>query len=266
MLAATYSAAPPVSQSFVVQKLSQSISFPAIPAQTVNANVTLAATATSGLTVSYAATPASVCRISGSTVSMIGGGACTITASQAGNKIYAAATPVPQSVVVSKLAQTISFAGIPAQTVSMTLTLNATASSGLPVNYGATPTSVCKVAGSTATMAGTGTCTITASQPGNSVYAAATAVPVSFAVTGMAQTITFGPISTQKAGTPLTLTATASSGLRVTYTATPTKVCKVSGSTVTLLTAGTCSVTAAQSGNTVYAAATSVLESFQVVQ
>jgi hypothetical protein len=262
---ATYSAAPSVSQSFIVGKLSQSISFPAIPAQNVNATVTLAATATSGLTVSYTATPSSVCKVSGSTASMVGAGTCTITASQAGNAIYAAATAVPQSFLVSKLAQTISFGSIGTQTVGALLSLNATASSGLAVSYSATPSSVCKVSGSTATMAASGTCTITASQAGNSQYAAATAVPVSFAVTKVAQTITFNPISTQSVGTLLTLTATASSGLTVTYTATPSKVCKVSGSAVTLSAAGTCNVTAAQSGNATYAAAASVLQSFQVV-
>ena len=263
---ATYSAAPSVSQSFMVSKQSQSISFPSISAQNVGATVTLAASATSGLTVSYSATPSSVCTVSGSTATMAGSGTCTITASQSGNNIYASATAVPQSFLVSKLMQTITFGSIGSQTVGASLTLTATASSGLAVSYSATPSNVCKVSGSTVTMTGSGTCTITASQAGNSTYAAATSVPVSFEVIKVAQTITFGAIPTQTVGTPLTLTASASSGLAVTYTASPSKVCKVSGSTATMSAAGTCNITAAQSGNAEYAAAPSVLESFQVVQ
>jgi hypothetical protein len=263
---ATYSAASSVSQSFTVGKLSQSITFPSISAQNVNATVTLAATATSGLTVTYSAAPSSVCKLSGSNASMVGSGTCTITASQNGTSIYAAAIPVPQSFLVSKLAQTISFGSIGSQTVGASLTLTATASSRLAVSYSATPSNVCKVSGSTATMTGSGTCTITASQAGNGTYAAAPAVPVSFEVTKVAQTVAFGAILTQTVGTPLTLTANASSGLTVTYTAAPAKVCQVSGSTVTMSAAGTCNITAAQSGNAEYAAASNVLQSFNVVQ
>jgi hypothetical protein len=248
-----------------VSKLAQTISFGAIGAQTVGTPLTLTATASSGLVVSYSATPSSVCKVSGSTASMVGGGTCTITATQSGNSVYAAATAVPQSLIVSKLTQTISFGAIGAQTVGTPLTLTATASSGLVVSYSATPSSVCKVSGSIVTMAGSGTCTITASQAGNATYAAAAAVPQSFEVNKVAQTITFGAITTQIVGTPLTLMAEASSGLAVTYSATPSSVCKISGSTVTLLAAGMCNINATQSGNAEYAAATSVLESFQVV-
>jgi hypothetical protein len=261
---AAYSAAAPVSQSVLVQKVSQTIAFPSIASQNVNASVTLAATATSGLTVSYAATPSSVCKVSGSTVSMTGSGACTITASQGGNGVYAAATSVPQSFLVSKLAQSISFGNISTQTVGTSLTLAATASSGLTVSYVATPSSVCKVSGSTASMTGSGTCTIIASQAGNSVYAAATVVPVSFDVNKIAQSISFGSISTQNVGTSLTLAATANSGLTVSYAATPSSVCKVSGTTATMVGSGTCTITASQAGNSVYAAATVIPVSFLV--
>ncbi len=78
------------------------------------------------------------------------------------------------------------------------------------------------------------------------------------------QTITFGTIPQQMTGTPLTLTATTSSNLPVTYTSGTPSVCVVSGSTVTFLSAGTCSITSSQSGNGNYAAA-SVTQSFSVL-
>ena len=80
----------------------------------------------------------------------------------------------------------------------------------------------------------------------------------------LSQTITFGSISTQTVGVPLTLTATASSGLTVSYSSSTTSVCTVSGSTATFLAAGSCSITASQAGNSTYAAATPVTQSFSV--
>ena len=62
------------------------------------------------------------------------------------------------------------------------------------------------------------------------------------------------------------MTATASSGLPVTLTSTTTAVCTVNGFEVTLLTPGTCSLTATQAGNAVYKPATSVTRSFTVTK
>ncbi|MGB8006910.1 MAG: Ig-like domain-containing protein, partial [Terriglobales bacterium] len=78
------------------------------------------------------------------------------------------------------------------------------------------------------------------------------------------QTITFAAIPAQMVGTPLTLTATASSSLAVSFASTTPSVCTVSGTTATFLAAGTCSITASQAGNSTYAAATSVTQSFTV--
>ena len=79
------------------------------------------------------------------------------------------------------------------------------------------------------------------------------------------QTITFGSLSSQALGTaPFTVSATASSGLPVSFASTTTPVCTVSGITVTLVAAGTCSIEATQAGNASYAAATPVTQSFQV--
>ena len=72
------------------------------------------------------------------------------------------------------------------------------------------------------------------------------------------QTITFSPETTGNVGTPITLSATASSGLSVSFTSSTTSVCTISSNSLTLLTAGTCSVKADQAGNSSYAAAPQV--------
>jgi len=248
----------------------QTITFSSIAAQTVGTPLTLLATASSGLAVSYSSSTTAVCTVAGSTATFLTAGSCTIQAAQAGNGTFAAATPVTQSFTVNAAAltpQTITFGTIAAQTVGTPLTLSATASSGLAVSYSSSTTSVCTVAGAVTTFLTAGTCTIQATQAGNGTYAAATPVTQSFTVNAAAQTsqtITFSSIAAQTVGTPLTLSATASSGLAVSYSSSTTAVCTVAGATATFLTAGTCTIQATQAGNRTFAAATPVLQSFTV--
>jgi hypothetical protein len=91
--------------------------------------------------------------------------------------------------------QTISFSPINSQVVGASFPLSATATSNLPVTFTASPTSVCTVSGTTATMKGAGMCTITASQGGDNVtWAAAPPVLQTFTVTGPAPNFTITPI------------------------------------------------------------------------
>ena len=79
------------------------------------------------------------------------------------------------------------------------------------------------------------------------------------------QTITFGGLADQLYGAvPITVAATASSGLTVAFSSLTPSVCSVSGTTATLLVPGTCTVEASQGGNASYAAATAVPRSFTV--
>ena len=108
------------------------------------------------------------------------------------------------------------------------------------------------------------TCIVRASQAGNTLYSAAPVVAQSFAVHLVSQTISFPALGSQAVGANPALTATATSGLAVSYTSTTTSVCTVSGSTASMVAAGTCVLHAAQAGNTVYAAAPAQAQSFAV--
>ncbi len=78
----------------------QSISFGPLASSVYGAApITLTATASSGLPVSY--TAAGACTITGSTVNVSGVGACTVTAYQAGNASWTAAAPVSQSFAIN---------------------------------------------------------------------------------------------------------------------------------------------------------------------
>jgi hypothetical protein len=102
---ATYAAAATVEQIFYSLN-PQTISFP--PPGNVSdlaPPFTIAATASSGLPVSFASTTPGVCTVSGSTATLLQPGTCSITASQTGNVNYgyAAATPVTQSFTVTAI-------------------------------------------------------------------------------------------------------------------------------------------------------------------
>src|SRR6185312_7123262 len=190
---ANYNAATPVTQTIVVSPSNQTINFTGLPA-TANFGsagpYTLNGSASSGLPVSYTFSgPAS---ISGTTLTITGAGTVSVTASQAGNANYNAATPVTQTIVVSPGNQTINFTGLPATAnfgSAGPYTLNGSASSGLPVSY--TLSGPASISGTTLTITGAGTVSVTASQAGNANYNAATPVTQTIIVSPGNQTITF---------------------------------------------------------------------------
>ncbi len=79
------------------------------------------------------------------------------------------------------------------------------------------------------------------------------------------QTITFNAIPSQVQGKPLTLSASASSGMLVSFTSSTPTICAVSGTTATLVSPGTCTIVASQAGGDGYAPATPVSQSFTVI-
>ena len=100
----TYSAAAPVNQTFAVSALTpQTITFPSISNGAANdPPFVLIGTSDSGLALSYAVT-SGLATISGNTVTVVGLGTCSITASQAGNPNYAPASSVIRSFTVFPL-------------------------------------------------------------------------------------------------------------------------------------------------------------------
>jgi uncharacterized protein (TIGR03437 family) len=255
-----------VSQSFTVVAGTQQIAFPALPNLVFGAApFLLTAAASSGLPVRYSSTTPAVCTVSGSTVSVVGAGACTIVASQAGNGYYTAASPVTRNSIIGPGSQTIAFAALSNIALGAPpFPLMATAASGLLVTFTSLTPAVCTIFGEVVTLIATGTCTITASQAGNANYIAAASVTQSFMV-NPAQTIAFGSLPNLSLGAPaFNLMATSSSGLTVTFTAGPSAVCTVTGVTVAIMGAGVCSITASQLGSANYGPAATVTQSFTV--
>jgi len=83
-------------------RTAQSISFGSAPSVFVGGTGTASATATSGLAVTFTSNTTSVCSVSGSTVTGVSAGTCTITASQIGNSTYLAAEQVALNITISQ--------------------------------------------------------------------------------------------------------------------------------------------------------------------
>ena len=263
---ATFASAPDVERSFGVTQTTQSIAFGALGNRAIgSAPFAVSATATSGLAVSFSSQSPTVCTVSGSTVTLVAAGTCTIRASQAGNATYAAAAIVDQSFSVGQAGQTITFSALGNKMLGATpFVVSAAASSGLAVTFASLTSAVCTVNGNNVTLVAAGTCTVRASQTGDANFYAAPNVDQSFAVR-TAQTISFEVLSNRQLGTPpFTVGATASSGLPVSFSSQTTNVCTVSGSTVTLVTTGDCTLRANQAGDATYAPAPNVDQSFSV--
>ena len=261
---ANFNAASSVSQNIVVAKANQTITFTAVSPQPVFGNppVTLSATASSGLGVTYAVVSGSG-TISGNVLTITGAGSITVSASQAGSANYNAAT-TQQTITVLKADQTITFPALPTALAfgNPPITLNATASSGLPVSY--VVSGPAAVSGSVLTISGTGTITVTATQGGSANYNSVVSLPQSIVVSPGNQTINFPPVATQFVGyPPVTLTATASSGLPVSYSASGPGA--IAGSVLTITGAGTIVVTASQGGDSNYNAAAPVQQNVTVL-
>jgi probable HAF family extracellular repeat protein len=202
------------SKPFTIAKANQAIAFAALPDKPLGEpDFPVTATATSNLAVSFGAS--GNCTIAGSTVHVTGAGSCTVTASQAGDGNYKAASSVQRSFNIGKVNQTITFTALPDKTFGdADFPVSATATSNLAVSFGVSGN--CTITGSTVHITGAGSCTITASQAGGSDYNAAPNVPRSFNIAKATTTLTLGNLSQSYDGNPKSVTAsTTPLGLNV---------------------------------------------------
>lgn len=253
---ANFNAAPAVQQTLVVAKANQTITFLELPIKTYgDGTFPLTASASSNLTITYSSSNTSVASIVGGNFVVINGaGECTITANQEGNSNYNAALPVARTLTVNKATQNINFNALTNKTYGdAPYTLVATATSGLAVVFTSSNTSLLSITGNQATILGAGTVEIIASQSGNNNYLPAENKVRSQLINKAVQSITFSTISTKTYGDlPFALTATASSGLPVSFSSELTSFLTIDGNIATIVGAGTLKVFASQSGNENY--------------
>jgi len=240
---------------------SQTVSINPVPAQSyANTSFTVSGNATSGLPVSYIVLSGPATGSNPFTIA--GAGTVVIQANQTGSASYSAAPPVTVSVPITPVALTIT-ANNASRTYGQLNPVFTYTPTGLV--HGDTIASLTGAPSLTTTAVGTspqGSYVITAAQGSlASPNYTFSFVSGTLTVTGVsAQTIMFPPIPNLPIGVTMTLTARASSGLPVTYSVSGPAT--INGDKVTPTGAGLVTVTANQSGNSNYAAAQPVAQSF----
>jgi IPT/TIG domain len=174
-----------------------------------------------------------------------------------------------------KIAQSITFgslAPIGATVGGPVYEVAAEADSGLPVSFSidGASSSVCTISGTRVSFTGAGTCTIDASQSGNGEYEPAPLAQQAFQVIKKTQAVTFSsspPEPADVGGAPYSVAAEAGSGLPVSFSidSTSGSVCTISGSSVSFMAPGTCTIDANQTGSGEYEAAPQEQQTFSVV-
>jgi hypothetical protein len=279
-----YNAAPEETEDVEAAKADQTITFvqPTSP-RTFGESFNVAPTATSGLAVSVAASGGCTAAASGGgySVEMTSGTTnCVLTASQAGNANYNAASDVQRTVVAQKAPANLAFdlSGLSAKTfgdddfsVASYATSNSPAAKQFVLGAGSSGCTVTSggLVHITGAAVGTDFCVISVSQDATANYLAGGPVSQSFHIAKANQTITFAALSPKLLGDPpFVVSATGGdSGNPVTFSAGPSSICTsggTNGATITITGVGTCTVTANQAGNSNYNAAGAVSRTFGI--
>jgi hypothetical protein len=249
--------------SLTVAQGSQTISFSNAPNPTFSpsGNFSVSATATSSLTVTFSSLTPSVCTISGSTVTMLSAGTCTIAADQAGDANWTAAAQQTQTISILQATQS-GFAATAtpnAILVNGTSTLSAAGALGSGVTYAVSGVDPCAVSGTTLTAVGAGLCTVTATSAANTNYLVATdTVTVNVSLNPQAALVlSVSATSLDVNGTSSLSTSGGSGNGPVTYAVASGDPCSISASTLTATGPGTCTVTATKAADSAYSSVTS---------
>ncbi len=236
----------------------QSISYTPISISFYDQSQAFSATSSSGGAVSISTN--GNCVVSGGSLRLTAGGTCIITLTQGGQPGFWRSVSSSPSTPVNKIGQTITLSASPG-TLSFTNSYTPSASTTSNLALAWSTTGVCTInAARLVTFSSVGSCNVFVDQGGDGNHNPAAQVSHSVNVVQASQTINVSttlPASPVVGGTTHTASATATSGLAVGYSA--SGGCSNVGSTISFVSATTCTVTFSQTGNTNYAAATSVV-------
>ncbi|MFD2161315.1 LamG-like jellyroll fold domain-containing protein [Paradesertivirga mongoliensis] len=157
----------------------------------------------------------------------------------------------------TKEAQTITFNAIdPKKVADEDFDAGAASTSGLPISYTSSNTNVATIVDGKVHILAAGSSTITASQPGNASYIAASPVSQVLTVTKREQSISFTALPSKVYGEPdFTVSAIATSGLPVLFSSSNPAVATIENGLVHITGVGSTVISASQPGDSTYSAA-----------
>lgn len=266
-----FESAKPVEQHLFVDRATQTLSVNAVGLKLCCDYFNLSASSSAGLAVAFRSDDLTKLNILGTSAEPLDIGNVTVTAWQPGNTNYKPAEK-SFSVEILKGLQTISFFNVagPHRVGGAPVYLSAGSSANLPVTFTSNPPGIAVVQNGYLFLLSAGTTQITATQPGNSKFSAATPVTRTITVNpaltpGIGNTISFPELLPKTAtDAPFNLVATSTSGLPVSYTSSDPSIAQVDGNLVTIKGTGSVDITAFQPGNDTLAAATAVVRKLQI--
>lgn len=180
----SYMGAPQESDSFFVVKGDQATLSITNATGPFNQPLTLRTTGGSGTgVVTYAINPSgntSNCQMTATGVKAMMPGDCIVQATKATDANYMVQYSSYETLVFTKANQTITFVQIPDTLEGVTINPTVSSSSGLTVSLQSLTSSVCTISNGSISLDHAGTCSVKASQSGNTSFNAATDVTVTF--------------------------------------------------------------------------------------
>ena len=210
----------------------------------------------------YASGNPAVATISGNTVTVVGAGTATITATQAANGNYTSAQTTAQLVVATAAPALSNFNNRSATFGDAPLTLAApTSPSAGAFTYASSNPAVATISGNVVTVVGVGTTTLTATQAANGNYTSAQTTAQLSVAAAVPVLSNFNDRNATFGDAPITLVApTSPSAGSFTYASNNPAVATISGDVVTIVGAGSATITASQAANGNYAAASTTAQ------
>ena len=243
--------------SFTIIKATPTITFSDVTKTYGESDFNLTATSSSTGAFTYTIADTNVATVTGSTTTIVGAGTTTVTVTQAADANYNAATAT-MTLTVNKADPSIIFNDVIATYGQVDFDLTSTSSSTGALTYNILDANVATISDKTVTIVGAGSTTVTLNQAADSNYNAATAT-MTLTVNKVYPLITFDDVTKIYGDADFFLTATSSSTAAFTYNIIDANIATVTGSSTTIVGAGSTLVTVSQVENSNYNAATATM-------
>jgi hypothetical protein len=213
--------------------------------------------AVSGAELLVNSTTPKICLANGVLLKLLDLGDCLFTVSTDRSKDYLAKSIHQSQSITASRKPSILFiekiTNLQARNLPITLELPKVYSSGMSSFEHVIPKSItpdiCEMGGYVLKIVSGGTCSITYKSPGNTSYLPSETYTQTILIEKQPQTIAFQPVQTVDVNSKaLDLMATASGKGTILYSTTSTGICSITGSILSLIKAGNCSVTATAAG------------------
>ncbi len=239
--------------SITVNKISNTLALTNITKSYGDPSFTLAATTNSTAAISYSIVNASVATIAANNITIVGAGTSNITATQVEDDKHVAASTTA-TLTVNKIPSSLSLADITKNCGDPAFALNASSNSTGAISYSIDNSAVATNTGNTVTIQGAGSAIITITQVADANHSAASVTAV-LNVNKIAPVLSLANIVKTYGDPSFVLNATSTGIGAISYSLDNPAIASISGNQVTIIGAGTATITVSQAASANHLAA-----------